>query len=146
MLALLAWLAWQYLLRDRVEEEAVAPTTPPATVGEPAQNLVVDDVNLGQEVTSVFENATAALSDVTDAASAEAALPKLNEIGANLDRLGGLAGRLPAEGKSALAALINGALPELEALIARVSDIPGVGDIIRPAANGLVEKLKAMAA
>ena len=128
MLALLAWLAWQYLLRDRVEEEAVAPTTPPATVGEPAQNLVVDDVNLGQEVTSVFENATAALSDVTDAASAEAALPKLNEIDANLDRLGGLAGRLPAEGKSALAALINGALPELEALIARVSDIPGVGD------------------
>ena len=146
LLALLAWLAWQYLFRDRMEEEAVAPTTPPATVGEPAQNLVVDDVNLGQEVTSVFENATAALSDVTDAASAEAALPKLNEIDANLDRLGGLAGRLPAEGKSALAALINGALPELEALIARVSDIPGVGDIIRPAANGLVQKLKAMAA
>ena len=106
----------------------------------------MDDVNLGQEVTSVFENATAALNDVTDAASAEAALPKLNEIDANLDRLGGLAGRLPAEGKSALAALINGALPELEALIARVTDIPGVGDMIRPAANGLVEKLKAMAA
>jgi hypothetical protein len=146
LLALLAWLAWQYLLRDRVEEEAVAPATPPATVGEPAQNLVVDDVNLGQEVTSVFESATAALNGVTDAASAEAALPRLSEIDANLDRLGGLAGRLPAEGKSALAALINGALPELEALIARVSDLPGVGVIIRPAANGLVEKLKAMAA
>jgi hypothetical protein len=146
LLALLAWLAWQYLLRDRVEEEAVVPTTPPATVGEPAQNLVVDDVNLGQEVTSAFESATTALNGVTDAASAEAALPRLSEIDANLDRLGGLAGRLPAEGKSALAALINGALPELEALIARVSDLPGVGDIIRPAANGLVEKLKAMAA
>jgi hypothetical protein len=146
LLALLAWLAWQYLLRDRVEEEAVAPTTPPATVGEPAQNLVVDDVNLGQEVTSVFENATTALNGVTDKASAEAALPRLREIGANLDRLGGLADRLPAEGKSALAALINGALPALEALIARVSEISGVGDIIRPAANGLVEKLKALAA
>jgi hypothetical protein len=146
LLAVLAWLAWQYLLRDRVEEEAVAPTTPPATVGEPAQNLVVDDVNLGQEVTSVFESATAALSGVTDAASAEAALPRLSEIGANVDRLGGLADRLPAEGKAALAALINGALPDLEALIARVSELSGVGDIIRPAANGLVEKLKAMAA
>jgi hypothetical protein len=129
-----------------VEEEAVAPTTPPATVGEPAQNLVVDDVNLGQEVTNVFESATTALNDVTDAASAEAALPRLSEIGTNLDRLGGLADRLPAEGKSALAALINGALPELEALIARVSETTGVGDIIRPAANALVEKLKAMAA
>ena len=41
-------------------------------------------------------------------------MPRLNEIDANPDRLGGLAGQLPAEGKSALAALINGALPELE--------------------------------
>jgi hypothetical protein len=145
-LALLAWLLWQYLLRDRMEEEAVAPTTPPATVGEPAQNLVVDDVNIGQEVTNAFEGATAALNDVTDAASAEAALPRLNEIDANLDRLGGLAGQLPAEGKSALAALINGALPELEALIARVTEIPGVGDVIGPVANGLLDKLRAMAA
>jgi hypothetical protein len=146
LLALLAWLAWQYLLRDRMEEEAVAPTTPPATVGEPAQNLVVDDVNIGQEVTGVFENATAALNDVTDAASAEAALPRLNEIDANLDRLGGLAGQLPAEGKSALAALVNGALPELEALITRVTEIPGVGDVIGPVANGLLDKLRALAA
>jgi hypothetical protein len=108
--------------------------------------LVVDDVNIGQEVTGVFENATAALNDVTDAASAEAALPRLNEIDANLDRLGGLAGQLPAEGKSALAALVNGALPELEALITRVTEIPGVGDVIGPVANGLLDKLRALAA
>lgn len=72
-------------------------------------------------------------------------MPRLNEIDANPDRLGGLAGQLPAEGKSALAALINGALPELEALIARVTEIPGVGDVIGPVANGLVEKRRAMA-
>jgi hypothetical protein len=145
LLLVLIWLAWQYLFRDRMEE-AVAPTTPPATVGEPAQNLVVGDVNLGQEVTSAVENATSALNGVTDAASAEAALPKLTEIDANLDRVGGLVGQLPAEGKSALAALINGALPELEALIAKVTEIPGVGAVIKPAADALVEKLKAMAA
>ena len=145
VLLVLIWLAWQYLFRDRMEE-AVVPTTPPATVGEPAQNLVVGDVNLGQEVTSVVEDATAALNGVTDAASAEAALPRLTEIDANLDRLGGLVGQLPAEGKSALAALINGALPELEALVAKVSEIPGVGAVIKPAADALVEKLKAMAA
>jgi hypothetical protein len=142
----LLWLAWQYLFRPQVEEP-VAPTTAPAPAPAPAtENLQVGDVDLGQEVTGVFESATGALNEVTDAASAEAALPRLNEIGENLDRLGGLVGQLPAEGKSALAALINGALPELEALIARVSEIPGVGDVIRPAANALVEKLKAMAA
>jgi Bacterial protein of unknown function (DUF937) len=145
VLLVLIWLAWQYLFRDRMEE-AVAPTTPPATVGEPAQNLVVGDVNLGQEVTNVFESATATLNDVTDAASAEAALPRLTEINTNLDRLGGLVGQLPAEGKSALAALVNGALPELEALIARVTEIAGVGAVIKPATDALVEKLRAMAA
>jgi cytoskeletal protein RodZ len=145
VLLVLIWLAWQYLFRGQMEE-AVAPTTPPATVGEPAQNLVVGDVNLGQEVTGAFESATAALNDVTDPASAEAALPRLTEINTNLDRLGGLVGQLPAEGKSALAALINGALPELEALIARVSEISGVGPVIKPAADALVAKLKAMAA
>jgi hypothetical protein len=144
LLALL-WLAWQYLFRDRMEE-AVAPTTPPATVGEPTQDLVVGDVNVGQEVTGAFDEATAALNDVTDAASAEAALPRLQEIDANLDRVGDVVGQLPAEGKSALAALINGALPELEALIARVSELPGVGAVIKPVADGLLAKLRAMAA
>jgi hypothetical protein len=140
VLLALIWLAYHFLVR-REAEEAVAPTTAPAT-----QNLQVGDVNLGREVTGVFESATAALNDVTDTASAEAALPKLTEIDANLDRLGGLAGQLPAEGKSALAALINGALPELEALIARVTEIPGVGAVIKPAADALVAKLKAMTA
>jgi hypothetical protein len=140
VLLLLIWLAWQYLFRDRMEE-AVAPTTAPAT-----QNLQVGDVNLGQEVTSVFENATTALNGVTDAASAEAALPRLTEIDDRLGELGGLAGQLPAEGKTALAALINGALPDLEALIAKVSEIPGVGAVIKPTADALVAKLRAMAA
>jgi hypothetical protein len=139
VLLALIWLAYHFLFRREVEE-AVAPTTAPAT-----QNLQVGDVNLGQEVTGVFENATAALNDVTDAASAEAALPKLSEIDTNLDRLSGLAGQLPAEGKSALAALINGVLPELEALIERVSELPGVGAVIKPTADAIVTKLKAMA-
>ena len=124
MLLVLIWLAWQYLFRGRDGGGGRADDAAPSRA---TQNLLVGDVNLGQEVTGVFESATAALNDVTDAASAEAALPRLTEINTNLDRLGGLVGQLPAEGKSALAALINGALPELEALIARVSEIPGVG-------------------
>jgi hypothetical protein len=138
VLLVLIWLAYHYLFRREVEE-AVAPTT--AT-----QNLVVGDVNLGQEVTGALASATTTLNGVTDAASAQAALPKLTEVGSKLDQLGGLVGQLPAEGKSALAALINGALPDLEALIAKVSEISGVGAVIKPAADAMVAKLKAMAA
>jgi hypothetical protein len=37
-------------------------------------------------------------------------------------------------------------LPDLEALIAKVSEIPGVGAVIKPTADALVAKLRAMAA
>jgi hypothetical protein len=140
VLLALIWAAYHFLFRGELEQ---APDT---ATQAPAQDLVVGDVNLGQEVTGAVENATTALNGITDAASAEAALPKLSEIDANLDRLGGLVGQLPAEGKSALAALINGALPELEALIAKVSEIPGVAEVIKPTADAMVEKLRAMAA
>jgi hypothetical protein len=138
VLLVLIWLAYHYLFR---REEAVAPVTAPTT-----QNLVVGDVNLGQEVTGALASATTTLNGVTDAASAQAALPKLTEVNDKLDQLGGLVGQLPAEGKTALAALINGALPDLEALIAKVGEIPGVGTVIKPAADAMVAKLKAMAA
>jgi hypothetical protein len=140
------WAAYHYLFRDDVREAERQPTDTATQVGEPAENLMVGDVNVGQEATSLFERATTALNGVTDAASAEAALPQLTEINAGLDKLDGLVGQLPAAGKSALAALINGALPDLEALIAKVSDIPGVGEVIKSAADAMVAKLKAMAA
>jgi hypothetical protein len=140
VLLALIWAAYHFLFRGELEQ---APDT---ATQAPAQNLVVGDVNLGQEVTSAVEDATSALNGITDAASAEAALPELSELDGNLDRLGGLVGQLPAEGKSALAALINGALPELEALIAKVSEIPGVAEVIKPTADAMVAKLKAMAA
>ena len=144
VLLALIWAAYHFLFRSEVEQ--AGDRAPDTATQAPAQNLVVGDVNLGQEVTDAVENSTSTLNGITDAASAEAALPQLSEVDANLDRLGGLVGQLPAEGKSALAALINGALPGLEALIAKVSEIPGVAEVIKPTADAMVAKLKAMAA
>ena len=61
---------------------------------------MVGDVDVGQQVTGGFETTTTALNGVTDAASAQAALPKLNELDDSLAKLGGLADQLPAQGKS----------------------------------------------
>jgi len=141
------WIGYQLLFRGEEVREAADQAVDTATqVGEDAQNLMVGDVNIGQEVTGWFESATTALNDVTDAASAEAALPTLNELGTSLDKVGGLVEQLPAEGKSALAALVSAALPNLEALVAKVNEIPGAGDVIRPVADPLLEKLRAMTA
>ena len=107
---------------------------------------MVGDVDVGREITGWFENATTTLDGITDAGSAEAALPKLNELNDGLTKLGGLVEQLPAEGKSALAALVSGSLANLEALIAKVSELPGVGDVIKPVADSMLEKLRAMTA
>jgi hypothetical protein len=145
------WAGYTYLSRDEQVQEAVdrAPDQAADTAagaGEGAKNLVVGDVDVGQQVTGVFESATATLNGITDAASAEAAVPKLNELNDSLGKLGGLVDQLPAEGKSALAELVSGSLSGLETLIAKVNKIPGAGDVIKPVADSMLEKLRAMTA
>jgi hypothetical protein len=139
VLLALIWAAYHFLFRGEPVREATEG-------GAPAANLMVGDVNVGQQVTDVFNNATAALNGVTDAASAEAAVPKLNGINDSLTNLGGLVNQLPAEGKTALAALVSGQLPNLEALIAKVTALPGVGDIIKPITDTMLERLRALTA
>jgi hypothetical protein len=141
------WAAYQFLFRsDAVQEAADQAADTAAQVGEAAQSLMVGDVDVGQEVTNLFDGATEALEGVTDAASAETAAGKLSELDAGLDKLGGLVEQLPGEGKSALAALVAAALPDLEALVAKASEIPGVGDAIKPVTDSVLEKLRAMTA
>ena len=141
------WTGYHFLSRNQeVREAADQAADTAAQVGEAASNLMVGNVDVGQQITGVFEGATAALDGATDAASAEAALPKLNELNDSLTKLGSLVDQLPAEGKSALAALVSGTLPNLEALITRVSEIPGAGDVIKPVADSMLEKLRAMTA
>jgi hypothetical protein len=142
----LIWAAYHFLWRgEQLQEAGDAVRETPAQVGERA-NLMVGDVDLGQQVTDVFKNATTALDGVTDAASAKVALPKLNEINDSLTKLGSLADQLPAEGKSALATRVSGSLSSLEALIAKVNEIPGAGDVIKPVADSMLGKLRAMTA
>ena len=141
------WIGCQWLFRgDQMQQAADRAVETATQVGESAKQLMVGDVDVGQEVTGWFEGVTKTLTDVTDAASAEAALPNLNELGSSLDKVGGLVGQLPAEGKSALAALVAAALPNFEALVAKVNDIPGAGDVVRPVAEAMLEKLRAMTA
>jgi hypothetical protein len=141
------WIGYQWLAPgDQVQEVADKAADTATQVGESTKNLMVGDVDVGQEVTGWFDGMTETLTDVTDPASAEAALPKLNELGASLDKVSGLVEQLPAEGKSALAGLVAAALPKLEALVAKVNEIPGAGEAIKPVTDPILEKLRAMTA
>ncbi len=145
ILAAILWAAYQFLMGGNTQDAMERVGDSATQIEESARNLIVGDVNLGESVTGALDSATQAFSSISDAASAEAALPQLNDVLSQLDRLNGLAGQLPAAGQSALADLVNSALPQLESLIARVSDIPGVGAVIRPTAEALLAQLRSLA-
>ena len=143
------WLAWLIPLLIALAAlwyflgNSSAPVTT-NNVAPATQSLVVDGVNLGSQVTSVFDSLKTTLGGITDAASAQSALPKLEDAVKSVDGLAGILPKLSAEQKTMLAGLITAALPTLKELIAKVLAIPGVGDVLKPTADALVGKIEAL--
>jgi hypothetical protein len=106
---------------------------------------MIDGVDVGKQVTGAIDGLKGALAGITDAASAQAALPKLQETTTVLDGVSGMLPKFAPEQKSALAALISAALPALKEAATRVLAIPGVSDVAKPAVDGVITKLEALA-
>jgi hypothetical protein len=145
-LAVLGGLLWYALGRpggDTVAELPRPAATQPATgtVGMAPSDLTIGGVNLTNQVNSSVGTLRSVLPTITDAASAQAALPKLHEATAQLNEVSSLATKLTPEGKSALARLIATATPAINQMCDKVLATPGVGDIAKPAIDELRGKL-----
>ncbi len=143
-LAVVGGLAWYALGRhdgDKVAELPAPARMQPATVGLAPADLTVGGVNLANRVNSSVGALKSVLPGITDAASAQAALPKLHEATAQLNEVGNLATKLSPEGKSALAKLIAAARPSIDQMFERVLAAPGVGGIAKPAIDELRGRL-----
>jgi Bacterial protein of unknown function (DUF937) len=145
-LVVLGGLAWYALGRQAGETVAELPspaTTQPATgtVGIASSDLTIGGVNLANQVNSSVGALKSVLPTITDAASAQAALPKLREATAQLDEVSNLAAKLTPERKSALAKLIAAATPTINQMCDKVLATPGVGDIAKPAIDELRGRL-----
>lgn len=131
----LAALAWYFLGQNR--EKAVIPTA--------TEVIQVDGVDVGKEVSGIGDSIRSALEGVTDAATAQAALPKLTEATARVDKLTEMVGKLAPEQKKVVGGLIAALLPALNQLADKVTAMPGVGDLIKPVVDGLRTKLDVLA-
>jgi membrane-associated HD superfamily phosphohydrolase len=107
--------------------------------------LTVGDVNVGQQLTDILQNAEQSLQGITDAQSAEAAVPKLNEINTQLEELAGPVGQLPEDAKKVLSDLLRERLAELKTLADDVTGRQGVGEVVRPALEPIIAKLDSWA-
>jgi hypothetical protein len=145
-LVVLGGLAWYALGRpggDRVAEMPRPAATQPSTgtVGMAPSDMTIGGVNLANQVNSSVGALRSVLPTITDAASAQAALPKLREATAQLNDVSNLATKLTPEGKSALARLIAAATPTINQMCDKVLATPGVGDVAKPAIDELRGKL-----
>ena len=61
-----------------------------------------------------MQNTEEALQGITDAASAQAAVPKLNDINTQLEKISGTVDQLPADAKKVLADVLGERVTELK--------------------------------
>jgi hypothetical protein len=96
---------------------------------------------LTSDLTGDFKSLTGSLAGINDAASAAAALPAITALSGKLDGMKALMDKLPEAGKTKIMELIKSNLGEVENHFAKLMWIPGVGDKIKPAVDGVIEKL-----
>jgi Bacterial protein of unknown function (DUF937) len=110
------------------------------------QSLMVGGADIGKQVPDSITSLRTALGSVTDVASAQAALPKIRDATAQIDRVDDLIGQLSAEQRRILSGLVNPVMPTLNQLFDKVLAIPGVADVLKPAIDALRVKLAALTA
>jgi hypothetical protein len=126
---------------------AVRPTEQVVQQGmNQVQNAPAPGVDIGKQVANNIASVRATLNGVTDVSSAQAALPKLKEATAQIDKTGGEVGQLSAEQRKLIAAVINPLMPTVNQLCDKVLAIPGVAEVLKPSVDTLKAKLTALTA
>lgn len=132
-LALAALAGWWFL--GQKPSVASLPTPP---------NITVGGQNIASEIHRSVDGLRSTLAGIKDEASAKAALPRLQDMSGQLEKLGGLRNQLPAAEKSSLASYIASLLPIIRPWIDNALKGSGVEAVARPVLNQIFTRLEAM--
>jgi hypothetical protein len=110
------------------------------------QSLNVGGIDLGKQVTDSIGSLRTTLGSITDPASAQAALPKLQSATAQIDKVTGMVGQLSDTQRRALSGVVSPLMSTLNQLFDRVLAIPGVAEIVKPTIDLLKTKLTTLTA
>ncbi|MFY9840832.1 MAG: DUF937 domain-containing protein [Xanthobacteraceae bacterium] len=108
--------------------------------------LATNGSDIGKQLTNNIANVRTTLNGVTDVPSAQAALPKLQEATAQIDKTGNQAAQLSADQRKQISSLVDPMMPALNQLCERVLAIPGVAQVLKPSVDSLKAKLTAITA
>jgi hypothetical protein len=136
LIALAAVLA--YLFKNQPEQVTQQPATP-------AQSIMVGGVDISQQLDDSLSALRASLQGVTDEASAKAAVPKLQDVKTQIDKVTNLVGQLSPEQRKIIVGLVGPAMATLNQLFDKVLAIPGVGAVLKPTIDALRTNLATLA-
>ena len=92
----------------------------------------------------VFGTASAVLNGVTDAESAEAAVPRLEKASGTLDEVAAQFDNAPESARGPLQRVVDNGLARLRPLVDTVLTRDGVGPVLSPVVEPMVEKLQGL--
>jgi hypothetical protein len=144
-LAILAGLGWYILPGEdttQVAQQAPSPAVPSETVGRatPGQTAM----ELAGQLSRSVDGMRSALLSISDTASAQAALPKLQQMTAELDKLESAKAQLSPQARSLIASQAAQITPAFNQLCDRVLAIPGVASVAKPLIDSMRSKLDTM--
>ena len=118
----------------------VAEQTRPQGV-QTQESAAVGGVDLKASARKAVDNVNTTLEEIKDGNSAQAALPKLQDAGTELDNVIKLSGQLPEAGKKAVGGVVAGTQSATTQLFDKVLAIPGVKEVAKPQIDSLRAKL-----
>jgi hypothetical protein len=145
-----AALLWNFM-RPRNEAPSVAATnaaTPTAqtvtamkpTIPDPTANL--NPAALTDQLNGTFKSLGETFAGIKDAASAEAAAPKLEELSAKIDTLKKAIGQLSETARATLNTAAEAGLQPLKEQAQRTLNLPGLSDRVKTLIETVVRKLE----
>ncbi|MGQ0636420.1 MAG: hypothetical protein ACT4QC_17550 [Planctomycetaceae bacterium] len=152
-LAVAALAAMQYLGR-KAEQPGLPPvadvddSVEPISSDQLAQVLASAASPLAgawvRDLNETVAAATKALAEVTDEASAEAALPKIERLSGRLEELKKIHPQVPETAMNAVAMFAGESIEALENLAKKVAATPEAGDRLRSAIDSFLTRLAAL--
>jgi hypothetical protein len=116
--------------------------------GPEAQAPSADSVDpmesLTKNFTEYFGSIGKSLDGITDEATAKAAVPGLEEMSTRFNQLKAVVDTLPESAREGLTGMLQASQKTLTEKTEKVLGIPGVGELLKPLLEGILEKLAAL--
>ena len=123
--------------------DVVPPSTTLAT--GPALPEVIAKTDVGKLIVNILEETKGSISGVRDAATAQAALPRIQDVSSRLEKLNTQAAALNPDARRALATWVTSQHGLIRTAITNTLGIPGVSALLKPVLEQVLARIDSLA-